>query len=267
MRSRHIPFIFAVSLVLIFVLADLNHAYVDPVYQDGLNLLQLDLQKQGFTSEELTNVFSDSRFQVYPHIVGKTGKGMNYLSKRFGLLSKDSINRGRGILARYAASLKDAEQIYGVEKEIIVAILRVETNFGSAMGTYPILNSLATMAIIENRRSEWARKEVAELLKMCKAQQRDPFTIQGSWAGAFGISQFIPSSYVNYAVDGNGDGAVDLLTMSDAVASVANYLKSHGWAKDDSDGKWRAVYAYNHCDNYVRAIFAYAEALARQQVQ
>jgi membrane-bound lytic murein transglycosylase B len=188
---------------------------------------------------------------------------MNYLSKMFGLLSKNSIKRGKGIMSRYNASLKSAEQIYGVQKEVIVAILRVETNFGSATGTYPILNSLVTMAIIENRRSEWARKEVAELLKFCKAERRDPFTIRGSWAGAFGISQFIPSSYVNYAVDGNGDGAIDLFTMSDALASVANCLKSHGWANDDTDGKWKAVYAYNHCDNYVRAIFAYAGALMK----
>ncbi len=263
MRSRHIPFILAVALLLVFVLPHPNHAYVDPAYQEGLNLLQADLGQQGFTPDELTNIFSDGRFQVYPHIVGRTGKGMNYLSKRFGLLSKNSIKRGKGIMSRYNASLKNAEQIYGVQKEIIVAILRVETNFGSATGTYPILNSLATMAIIENRRSEWARKEVAELLKFCKAEQRDPFTIRGSWAGAFGISQFIPSSYVNYAVDGNGDGAIDLFTMPDAVASVANYLKSHGWANDDTDGKWQAVYAYNHCDNYVRAIFAYAKALMK----
>lgn len=263
MRSRHIPFIFTLSLVLIFVLTGLNHALVEPAYQNGLDELKADLQDQGFTSEELTSIFSDSRFQLYPQIVGRTGKGMNYLGKRFGLLSKDSIRRGKSFLTRYSASLKNAENTYGVQKEVIAAILRVETNFGLATGTYPILNSLTTMAIIENRRSEWARKEVAELLKMCKAQQKDPFTIRGSWAGAFGISQFIPSSYVNYAVDGNGDGTIDLMTMTDAMASVANYLKLHGWANDDPDGKRRAVYAYNHCDNYVNAVFAYAKALTK----
>lgn len=262
MRSRHIPFIFAVLLALIPFLADPCHAFIDPAYQAGFDALKTDLQEQGFTSEELTNIFSDSRFQLYPHIVGRTGKGMNYLSKKFGLLSKSSINRGRGILARYGTSFSNAEQVYGVQKEIIAAILRIETNFGTTTGTYPVLNSLATMAIIENRRTDWARKEVAELLKMCRAQQRDPFTIRGSWAGAFGISQFIPSSYVNYAVDGNGDGTVDLLTMSDALASVANYLRSHGWAQDP-EAKRRAVYAYNHCDNYVRAVFTYARALMK----
>ncbi len=263
MRSRHIPFIFAVAVCLAFVLAGPGHAFIDPAYQESLTKLKEDLKQQGFTSEELTNIFSDSRFQIYPHIVGKSGKGANYLSRRFGLLSKNSVKRGKSFLVRYNASLKSVEQFYGVQKEIIVAILRVETNFGSATGIYPVLNSLATMALIENRRSEWARKELAELLNICKAQHRDPFSIRGSWAGAFGISQFIPSSYVNYAVDGNGDGVIDLLTMPDALASVANYLKSHGWANNDSAGKWQAVYAYNHCDNYVRAVFAYAKALMK----
>ncbi len=263
MRSRHSLFFLALSLIIFLVIPGLNHASFDPAYQEGFNLLKAYLQEQGFGPEELKNIFSDERFQIYPHIVGRSGKGINYLSKKFGLLSKNSIKRGRGVLARYSDSLKKVEQIYGVQKEIIVAILRVETNFGSATGKYPVLNSLTTLAVIENRRSEWARKEIAELLSICNARQRDPFTIRGSWAGAFGISQFIPSSYVNYAVDGDGDGAVDLLTMPDALASVANYLKSHGWAKGDPEGKWQAIYAYNHCDNYVRAIFTYAKALTK----
>jgi len=263
MRSRHIPFILAAAFIGVFALAVFGHPAIDAAYQNGLDGLKASLEQQGFTAEELTGIFSDSRFQLYPHILGRTGKGMNYMSRRFGLLSKSSIRRGKNILVRYSASLKNVEHAYGVQKEVIIAILRVETNFGSATGTYPVLNSLATMAIIENRRIEWARKEVAELLKLCKAQNKDPFTIRGSWAGAFGISQFIPSSYVNFAVDGNGDGTIDLLTMSDALASVANYLKSHGWSKDDAAGKWQAVYAYNHCNNYVRAVFAYARALAK----
>ena len=263
MRSRHIPWSLTLLLILILAPALSGHGEIDPAYQQGFDALKTGLIEQGFTPEELTAVFSDSRFELYPHIVGRTGKGMNYMSKRFGLLSKNSIKRGKVVLAEYRTSLKNAEELYGVQKEIIVAILRVETNFGSTTGTYPVLNSLTTMAVIENRRTDWARKEIAELLKMCKAQQKDPFTIRGSWAGAFGISQFIPSSYVNYAVDGNGDGTIDLLTMSDAMASVANYLKSHGWADNDADGKWRAVYAYNHCDNYVNAVFAYAKALTK----
>lgn len=256
-----VVFSIAVSGFLLLFFSFSLPAGVDPLYQERLDGLCEELKSQGFTSEELVKIFSDSRFELYPRIVGRTGKGMNYLGRRFGLLTKRSIQRGRSMLVRYGDALRDAENTYGVEKEIIVAILRVETNFGAATGVYPVLNSLTTMAVVENRRSDWARKEVVELLNICRDQNRDPFSIRGSWAGAFGISQFIPSSYVKFAVDGNGDGSVDLHTMGDAVASVANYLKSHGWEKDKPQGKWQAVYAYNHCDNYVKAVFAYARAL------
>ena len=240
-----------------------SQAGVNAIYEENLEGLKEKLKKHGFTPEELEGIFADGRFELYPEIIGKKGKGMNYFSRRFGLLTKRSVGRGKGVLARHQEALKSAEERYGVDKEIIVAILRVETNFGSTTGTYPVLNSLATLAVVENRRTKWAQDEVAQLLKMCRDQKLDPFSIRGSWAGAFGISQFVPSSYVKFAVDGNGDGFVDLFTMGDAVASIANYLKEHGWEKGKAAQKWQAVYAYNHCDNYVKAVFAYAKALKK----
>ena len=84
--------------------------------------------------------------------------------------------------------------------------------------------------------------------------------MKGSWAGAFGICQFIPSSYVRFAVDGNGDGVIDLFDFRDAVASIANYLKAHGWENGRLEAKRQAIYAYNHCDSYVDAVLAYAKA-------
>ncbi len=252
-----------VFAVFVSVPSFLSHAGVNPLYDDKIEALKEELKKHGFSSEELTGIFSDSRFELYPEIVGRKGKGMDYFNRRFGLLTKRSIERGKGVLVRYREVFKNAEDQYGVDKEVIVAILRVETNFGSSTGTYPILNSLATIAVVENRRSQWAQGEVVQLLKMCKDQNKDPFSIRGSWAGAFGISQFIPSSYAKFAVDGNGDGVVDLFTMSDAVASVANYLKAHGWEKDKPEQKKLAVFAYNHCYSYVRAVLAYAKALKK----
>lgn len=260
--SRRACSVFAGLMFTIFFSLSAG-AQIDPLHQDNFLKLQDDLKKQGFTDDEIITVFSDSRFHLYPQILARTGKGMNYMSRRFGLLTRASIKRGKNVLVRYRDYLKEIERNYGVDKEVIIAILRVETNFGATTGIYPILNSLTTMAIIENRRMEWARREVVELMNFCKIQNRDPYSIRGSWAGAFGISQFIPSSYVHYAVDGNGDGKIDLSTMSDALASVANYLKSHGWERDRPREKWQAIYAYNHCDNYVKAVFAYAKALTK----
>lgn len=256
-------FIVVVLAFLFCIPCFLSRAGYDGIYKERLAALMEEIKKHGFTSEELAGIFSDCRFELYPGIVGRKGKGINYLSRRFGLLTKRSIARGKSVLVRYREVFRDAEDNYGVDKEVIVAILRVETNFGASTGTYPVLNSLATLAVIENRRSEWAAGEVIELLKFCREQGKDPFSIRGSWAGAFGISQFIPSSYVKFAVDGNGDGVVDLFNMNDAVASVGNYLKTHGWEKGRKESKWQAVYAYNHCDSYVKAVFAYARALKK----
>jgi len=143
---------------------------------------------------------------------------------------------------------------------VVVAIYRLETNLGGDSGKYLVFNGLFTLAVLENRRSAWAEKELLNLLIFCKKNNRDPFSIYGSWAGAFGICQFIPSSVLKYAVDGDGDGNVDLNNFSDAMSSIANYLKSNGWERGNLRRKKQAVWAYNHCDNYVKAVFAYANA-------
>ena len=206
-------------------------------------------------------MLSDERAELYPQILERRAKGLNYFSREFGLLTNRSLERGLRVLRDHADILSCIEETYGVDKETVVAILRVETNFGAYVGKHSIFNSLLTLAVIENRRSSWAEGELAELLRIAKRLNADPFSIKGSWAGAFGMAQFIPSSYTKFAVDGNGDGTIDLFDFSDATASVANYLSAYGWESDQPDKKWKAVYAYNHCDEYVKAIFAYATAL------
>ena len=221
----------------------------------------MKLKAHGFADDELSRIFSDGRVVLYPPVVEKSGKGLDYFNRKFGLLTKKSIQRGQLILTENKEMFNEIEETFGVEKEIILGILRVETNFGSHTGSYPVFNSLLSMALIENRRSSWAEEELIELLRICKEQNKDPLSIKGSWAGAFGICQFMPTSYAKFAVDGNNDGAIDLFDLYDAVASIANYLKSHGFEKNRPTGNREAVYAYNHCDNYVKAIFAYAKAL------
>ncbi len=221
----------------------------------------MKLKAHGFADDELNRIFSDGRVVLYPPVVEKSGKGLDYFNRKFGLLTKKSIQRGQLILTENKEIFNKVEETFGVEKEIILGILRVETNFGSHTGSYPVFNSLLSMALVENRRSSWAEEELIELLCICKEQNKDPLSIKGSWAGAFGICQFMPTSYAKFAVDGNNDGTIDLFDLPDAVASIANYLKSHGFEKNRPTGNREAVYAYNHCDNYVKAIFAYAKAL------
>ncbi len=253
----------ALFLSALFFLADVPHvlAAIEAPYNEKLGELIQKLKVRGLPEEVLSDIFSDSRVTLYPAIVGKTGKGFDYLGPRFGLLTRTSIKRGKSVMADNRERLRKIEAAFGVGREVLVAILRIETDFGRNTGNYPIVNSFLTMALIENRRSTWAEDELGQLLLMCRRQNRDPLSVKGSWAGAFGIPQFIPSSYLKYGVDGNGDGAVDLYNLTDAFASIANYLRSSGWSGHDPEKNRRAVWAYNHCDNYVKAVFAYARAL------
>lgn len=238
---------------------------IDPQYRDQINILTTKLLATGFSEDEIQCIFSDERLMLYPQILERSGKGLPYFGRKFGLLTRKSIERGRKFLNYNKDMLVNVEKTYAVDKEIIVAILRIETNFNKYVGKYPIFNSLLTLTLMENKRSAWAENELIELFWISKTLNKDPLSIKGSWAGAFGMAQFIPSSYRKYAVDGNNDGTIDLYDFTDAFASIANYLQAHGWEKNNSEKNWNAVYAYNHCDEYVKAIFAYAKALKADQ--
>jgi membrane-bound lytic murein transglycosylase B len=209
--------------------------------------------RQNFSDEAIGQIFSDPRIELYPQILERRGKGIDYLYKKFGLLAKESIARGRRVLTENRGFFENVEGLYGVEKEAIVAVFRVETNLGRYVGAYPVFNSLLTMATLPNRRSEWAEEELVYLLVLCRDLGKEPLSVKGSWAGAFGLCQFIPSSFLAYAVDGNDDGVVDLFNFSDAMASIVNYLRVSGWHNNNTAGKEKAVYTYNNDESYVKA--------------
>jgi membrane-bound lytic murein transglycosylase B len=253
--------ILIVIIMFLFVYSYPVHGGIDSQYKDQVSILTTKLLVTGFSEEEIQRIFSDERVMLYPQILERSGKGLPYFGKKFGLLTKKSIEQGKFFLNENKETLVGVETTYGVDKEIIIAILRIETNFNKYVGKYPIFNSLLTLTLMENKRSSWAENELIELFWISKALNKDPLSIKGSWAGAFGMAQFIPSSYRKYAVDGNNDGTVDLFDYADAFASIANYLKAHGWENGNSEKNWQAVYAYNHCDEYVKAVFAYAKSL------
>ncbi|MDH5484297.1 MAG: lytic murein transglycosylase B [Gammaproteobacteria bacterium] len=157
-------------------------------------------------------------------------------------ITSKRINQGVKFWQEHADVLARAEQHYGVPAEIIVAIIGVETFYGRRSGNYPVLDALATLGFdypIENttaerrdRRERFFRKELEEYLLMSREEKIDPRELKGSYAGAMGMPQFISSSFRAYAVDFDGDGKRDLWRSSaDAIGSVANYFKRHGWQK------------------------------------
>src|SRR5690554_228511 len=144
-------------------------------------------------------------------------------------VSAQRVSQGRARLAEHRATARQMEQRYGVPAEVIVAIWGIESNYGGNFGSYSTLEALATLAY-EGRRSDFARGELLAALRIIDAGDIAPDRMVGSWAGAMGHTQFIPSSFEAYAVDGDGDGRRDIWgSIPDVMASTANYLARAGW--------------------------------------
>ena len=151
-------------------------------------------------------------------------------SEYLGLrVTPQRVERGRALLDRHRAFLLDLQAEYGVPPQYLVAFWGLETNYGSYLGRMPTLDSLATLAC-DQRRSDFFSGEFIAALQLLQRESLRPADMQGSWAGAVGHTQFMPSSYLRYAVDGDGDGQIDLWKSErDALASGANYLRDLGW--------------------------------------
>ena len=140
------------------------------------------------------------------------------------------IKNGKLFIKKNLETLERAESQFGVPKEVITAILGVETRYGKIMGSYRVLDALSTLSFDYPRRSNFFSQELINLLLLARENNLDIFKLKGSYAGAMGYGQFIPSSYRAYAVDFDNDGSVDLLnSVEDAIGSIANYLFQHGW--------------------------------------
>jgi membrane-bound lytic murein transglycosylase B len=175
------------------------------------------------------------------------------------IMTPESITRGREKILENYEFLQLVETKYGVPKEILISIFRVETNLGRYMGNYSVFNSLLTWTISGTRRWKWAQDELITFLIICRQFSLDPFNIPGSTHGAFGLLQFIPSSFTRFAVPWKGENA-DLFIFEDAIVSSANYLKQCGWNGNNQRNR-RAIYAYNASTPYVNTIFKYANAI------
>lgn len=157
----------------------------------------------------------------------------SYLERR---LTPERIAQGRQLLRRHRTLLEQLEQRFGVPPQVLVAFWGLETNYGGFFGRIPVLNALATLACDE-RRSEYFTAELMDALRIIAAGDVPPAGMVGSWAGAMGHTQFMPSSYRRYALDGDGDGRIDLWgSVADALTSAANFLQQIGWRRDQRWG-------------------------------
>lgn len=143
------------------------------------------------------------------------------------------IENGRELLKKHEILLNQLEQQYGVPKAILIAFWGMETNYGRYQGDIDILSSLATLAY-DGRRAGFFRNQLLDAMRMIEAKEADVDDLYGSWAGAFGHMQFMPTTLLTYAMDGDGDKRIDIVSSeADALASAANYLSQAGWRKDE----------------------------------
>ncbi len=201
----------------------------------------------------------------------------------------ESIARAKAYLSAHAELLERVEAAFGVEREVITAILLVESRLGTVTGGRSALNILSTLGALTDpafqedfyrilpperrlrrerylervqKRAEWGYRELKALLRYAEREGIDPAAIPASYAGAVGFAQFMPTNILAYGEDGDGDGRIDLVAHADAVASIANYLRRHGWRPGiDRERREKAIHAYNPSVYYVNAILAVAERL------
>ena len=202
------------------------------------------VNKHGFDRQQLQEILSqakrlDSVLRLMdnqaPTTSVKPPSGPNgaWLRYRKKFITPDNVQNGVVFWNQYEDALNRAWQVYGVPPEIIVGIIGFETRWGRVMGKTRILDALATLSFNYPRRAEYFSGELETFLLMARDEQDDPLNLKGSFAGAMGYGQFMPSSYKQYAVDFSGDGHINLWDPVDAIGSVANYFKAHGWVKGD----------------------------------
>lgn len=255
--------------------------------------LKQKLIKDGFKEEQIKKIYSNSKTDLalksvalfFIHSEGR----LNYNQ----FLAKKEINKANKYLKKHAKSFAKIEKNYGVDKTIIAAIMLVETRLGSYLGRSSILNTLSTLSASQNpeikekiwnaipkkrryerkkfeekakKKSKWAYKELKAYLKYTQKENIDPSSIKGSYAGAFGLSQFMPSNALTLARDGNKDGKTNLFDPPDAIASIANYLKHYGWKPGISEKKaYKILYRYNHSKYYVNTLLKVSAKIKEKQ--
>ncbi len=259
------------------------------------------LMREGWSEAELQAKFADTRVAYIPRLVRvpirKTSGTSGGSSNAYAWVNtKESADACRAFIERYSTIFDQAEAKYGVDREVIAALLRCETQHGKVTGDYHVFSVYATMALMneplvlednltqaksdlavikadsEKARTEidriktrsaskanWAYKELKALLEMDRQQRLDAMGLRGSWAGAFGWTQFLPSSYIRSAVDGDGDNKVDLFSPADAIFSVANYLSDAGFRSSDRTRISKALWSYNNSSAYVESIMGLAD--------
>jgi len=219
--------------IVLFSLNNINIAYTDD-FSNWLTSFKEYALKEGVSKKTLDSTMSKIKFlpnvikydRYQPEFYEDT---KTYVTKR---TSEDKLKNGKKLFYKNNTLILDIEAKYNVEKELLLSLMGIETNFGNYLGKMDILSSLATLSY-DKRRSEFFTKELIIILKLIDDGVIDKNVLYGSWAGAFGNFQFMPSTIQDYALDYNKDKLIDLKSPEDSFASAANYINKLGWKSNE----------------------------------
>ncbi|NIQ39357.1 MAG: lytic murein transglycosylase [Proteobacteria bacterium] len=252
------------------------------------------LTREGFDPSFVYTLLHDKRWELSLLVLEKNLVYRESKANYLHFLDTYSTTRARRFLEENRAFLEKTEKEYGVEKEVIVAILLVESSLGRHAEKHRVFNSLSSLSQANHpdvfrltfkhlkesypsltedylrrrakSKSRWAFQELKAFIDMGIRENLDLLEVKGSWAGAFGLPQFIPTSYLTYGADGDGDNSVHLHNRFDAIASVANYLRAHGWKPKLSEKEMlKILFRYNRSRIYGETVLKSARKLAGGQ--
>ena len=281
---------------LILLLFSPASAIETELQADQINVLRNRLIDDGIDPIVVNRYFDDSRFELIPTLLRVNIRQPSGTEGYQRFLGDASVRTAASFLAVNRPEIEKVLKGSPVSPEIVVAILNVESSLGSYKGTYPVMNVFASLCLLgtdpitdvapefwknvldgvpanereairdkaskrAHSKARWAYRELKTVMTMAQDGRFDPLEVKGSWAGAYGLPQFIPSSANAYGRDGDGDGKINLNTLPDAVASVAHYLKIHGYRDDIPKKRRKAVWHYNHSDEYVDCVITLADKI------
>ena len=225
-----------IKIIFYITLISLNNIY--PIFAEDFNSWIISFKdyamEKGISKETLDKTMSKVKFlpkvieydRYQPEFYEDTN---TYIGKR---TSTEKLKKGKNLFIKNSPLILNVESKFNVEKELLLSLMGIETNFGKYLGKMDILSSLATLSY-DKRRSEFFTKELIIILRLIDSGIVDSDLLYGSWAGAFGNFQFMPSTIKNYALDYNNDDLIDLKSVEDSFASAANYINNLGWKKNN----------------------------------
>ena len=225
-----------IKIIFCIILISLNN--INPIFAEDFNSWVISFKnyamEKGISKKTLDITMSKVKFlpkvieydRYQPEFYEDTN---TYISKR---TSNEKFKKGKNLFIKNSSLILNVESKFKVEKELLLSLMGIETNFGKYLGKMDILSSLATLSF-DKRRSEFFTNELITILRLIDSGIVDRNVLYGSWAGAFGNFQFMPSTIKNYALDYNNDDLIDLKSTEDSFASAANYINKLGWKKNN----------------------------------